>query len=63
MTIILTDQEAEAVLQFVDIGLKREGLRALAATNAIVNKINAARISKQNEKPPVPAPDPAGVSG
>jgi len=48
MTITLTDKEAETILQFVDIGLKQEGIKAIGAANMIIQKIAEA----QKAEPP-----------
>lgn len=47
MNIFLTDKEAEAILQFVDIGLKAQGISALGAANMVISKINAAKQAEQ----------------
>lgn len=51
MTINLTDKEAETILQFVDIGLKQEGMKAIGAANMIIQKIAEAQ-KQQPEAPP-----------
>ncbi len=51
MTINLTEKEAETILQFVDIGLKQEGMKAIGAANMIIQKIGAAqKAEKQPEQ-------------
>lgn len=47
MDISLNDKEAEAVLQFVDIGLKAQGMSAMGAANMVIAKINAAKQAEQ----------------
>lgn len=56
MLIELNEKEAEAVLQFVDIGLKQAGMSAMGAANMVIAKINAAKqaASKASEKPQGP---------
>lgn len=58
MIIELTEKEAETVLQFVDLGLKSQGIGANAAANMVIDKIRNAR-AKEDEKAanPVAAPE------
>lgn len=53
MKLELTDKEAEVIMQFVDIGLKQEGLKAIGAANMIIQKISEAqKVEKQQAETP-----------
>lgn len=56
MDISLNDKEAEAVLQFVDIGLKAQGMAAMGAANMIIHKINTAKQAEQKAANDSPLP-------
>jgi len=61
MKIELTEQEATALLELVDTGLKQHGIRALGCANMVVDKIKCARLQEQNEKTLDIAP-PTGIT-
>jgi len=62
MKLELTDKEAETILQFVDLGLKSQGMGAIGAANMVIQKIQMARQIEQNETA-TPVPFTSAASG
>lgn len=56
MTLELTDQEAEIILKFVDVGLKSNGIAAIEAANLVIAKIKHAKANENTYVAGMPAP-------